>query len=360
MAVGADLWHMSNSAGFSWIYKNPSLSTVGLSGPSTRIGVIAGLGGARFMNEAAENRHGRIDIGGRWISTPMPLPSYIVHDADQLSTKFMASFSNNYVDEIASGEVITGATLEELAENIRRSNGGKDAPGFDTAVFTASINAYNRRYDAREDADYGRPFNTMVPVRRGPFYALKIGPTYFNTMGGPRRNKYAQVVGVSGYPIQGLFSAGELGSIFCDMYNGSGNLGETMVFGRIAGQNAALRGQGRFSGETREAITWQGPTEELSGISIVAGAFRDGVYEGNGTGFGGKITVSVTITGGKIANIDVLSNAETAAIGGVALPGYIRSVVETQSFDIDAVSGASNTLRGFKDAVNNALLKARR
>lgn len=47
--------------------------------------MIVGLGGTRFMNEAASNRHGRIDIGGRWISTPMPLPSYVVHDADQLA-----------------------------------------------------------------------------------------------------------------------------------------------------------------------------------------------------------------------------------------------------------------------------------
>jgi uncharacterized protein with FMN-binding domain len=261
-------------------------------------------------------------------------------------------------------EVLLPEQLAPLRQGIfplgRAQHPGKDAPDFNTDAFVASINAYNRRYDAREDADYGRPFNTMVPVRRGPFYALKIGPTYFNTMGGPRRNKYAQIVNVSGYPIQGLFSAGELGSIFCDMYNGSGNLGETMVFGRIAGQNAALRSQGQFSGETKEAIIWQGPTEDLSDISMVAGTFRDGVYEGSGTGFGGKINVSVTISGGKIANIEVLNHAETPAIGGVALPGYIRSIVNTQGFDVDATSGASNTLQGFKEAVNNALSKARR
>ena len=215
-AVGADLWHMSNSAGFSWTYKNPNLSTVGLAGPSATLGVIVGLGGTRFMNEAASNRHGRIDIGGRWISTPMPLPSYVVHDADQLAAgkKFMSTFSDGYADEIASGEVLTGTTLEELAEAIRQSNGGKDAPNFDTEKFVAAINAYNKRYDAGEDADYGRPFATMVPVRTGPFYAVKIGPTYFNTMGGPRRNQYAQVINVEGYPVEGLFSAGELGSIF--------------------------------------------------------------------------------------------------------------------------------------------------
>ncbi|MCD8023829.1 MAG: FAD-binding protein, partial [Lachnospiraceae bacterium] len=206
-AVGADLWHMSNSAGFSWTYKDPSLSTVGLSGPTVTLGIIVGLGGGRFMNEAAENRHGRIEIGGRWISTPMPLPSYAVHDADQLENKFMSTFSDGYVDEIASGEVLTGETLEDLAEAIRQSNGGQDAPDFDTDVFVAAVEAYNKRYDAGEDADYGRPYDTMVPVKTGPFYAIKIGPTYFNTMGGPRRNKYAQVIKVQGYQMDGLISA---------------------------------------------------------------------------------------------------------------------------------------------------------
>lgn len=360
-AVGADLWHMSNSAGFSWTYKNPNLSTVGLAGPSATLGVIVGLGGTRFMNEAASNRHGRIDIGGRWISTPMPLPSYVVHDADQLAAgkKFMSTFSDGYADEIASGEVLTGTTLEELAEAIRQSNGGKDAPNFDTEKFVAAINAYNKRYDAGEDADYGRPFATMVPVRTGPFYAVKIGPTYFNTMGGPRRNQYAQVINVEGYPVEGLFSAGELGSIFCDMYNGSGNLGETMVFGRIAGCNAAARAKGEFKGATEPAHIWQGEDDdENAEEAMVTGTYKDGTYEGSGTGFGGKIVVDVTIEGGKIAKVEVVSDAETPGIGGVAMPEYCDAVVEKQSIDIDAVASASNTLRGFKEAVNDALAKA--
>lgn len=358
-AIGADLWHMSNSAGFSWAYKDPKLSTVGLSGPSATIGAIFGLGGGRFMNESAETRHGRINIGGRWISTPMPLPSYIVHDADQISKKFQSTFSDNYVNEIKSGEVLTGKTLEELADAIRKSNGGKDAPNFDTDIFVAAVKSFNKRFDAGEDADYGRPFATMVPIKKGPFYALKIGPTYFNTMGGPRRNKDGQIINVDGYPIGGLFSAGELGSIFCDMYNGSGNLGETMVFGRISGKNAALRAQGKFTAATTPAITWQGKQEAAAAAAtIVAGPYKDGTYEGTGAGFQGDITVSVTIAGGKISGVEVVKSSETANIGGAALPSYCKSVVDSQSIDIDVVSSASNTLRGFKEAINDALTKA--
>lgn len=169
MAIGADLWHMSNSAGFAWIYKNPKQSTVN-SSPATKLGAIVGLSGARFMNEVAANRHGRINIGGRWISTPMPLPAYVVHDADQLAAgnKVISTFSDNYVEEIKSGEILTGKTLEELADAIRKSNDGGDAPNFNTDTFVAAIKAFNKRYDAGEDADYGRPFDTMVPIKKAP------------------------------------------------------------------------------------------------------------------------------------------------------------------------------------------------
>ena len=93
------------------------------------------------------------------------------------------------------------------------------------AALQATLDKYNACYDAGVDADYARPAATLVPVRTAPFYALKLGPTMLNTQGGPRRNKFAQVVRPSGSPIQGLFSAGELGALWPDMYNGGGNIG---------------------------------------------------------------------------------------------------------------------------------------
>ena len=55
------------------------------SGPNAGSGIYVGLGGDRFMDESGATRHGRIYIGGRWISTPMPLPAYLVQDSDQLA-----------------------------------------------------------------------------------------------------------------------------------------------------------------------------------------------------------------------------------------------------------------------------------
>ena len=58
------------------------------------------------------------------------------------------------------------------------------------------------------------------------------------TQGGPRRNERAQIVRPDSTPIPRLYSSGELGSIYSYLYQGTGNLGECLAFGRIAGRNA--------------------------------------------------------------------------------------------------------------------------
>ena len=59
-----------------------------------------------------------------------------------------------------------------------------------------------------------------------------------NTQGGPRRNEKGQIVRPDGQPIPRLYSAGELGSIYSYLYQGTGNIGECLAFGRISGRNA--------------------------------------------------------------------------------------------------------------------------
>ena len=49
----------------------------------------------------------------------------------------------------------------------------------------------------------------------------------------------AQIVRPDGTPIPRLYSAGELGSIYSYLYQGTGNIGECLAFGRVSGRNAA-------------------------------------------------------------------------------------------------------------------------
>jgi predicted oxidoreductase len=79
----------------------------------------------------------------------------------------------------------------------------------------------------------------LAPIVRGPFYAVELSPSMLNTQGGPRRNEKAQIVRPDGTPIPRLYSAGELGSIYSYLYQGTGNIGECLAFGRVSGRNAA-------------------------------------------------------------------------------------------------------------------------
>ena len=79
----------------------------------------------------------------------------------------------------------------------------------------------------------------LSPIQAAPFYAIELSPSMLNTQGGPRRNARGQIVRPDGSPIPRLYSAGELGSIYSYLYQGTGNIGECLAFGRISGRNAA-------------------------------------------------------------------------------------------------------------------------
>jgi predicted oxidoreductase len=119
--------------------------------------------------------------------------------------------------------------------------------GLDPAALTDTVRRWNRACDAQHDAEFGRTL-MLEPIADGPFYAVELSPSMLNTQGGPRRNERAQIVRPNGTPIPRLYSAGELGSIYSYLYQGTGNIGECLAFGRIAGRNAAAE----------PAWSWQG------------------------------------------------------------------------------------------------------
>ena len=83
-------------------------------------------------------------------------------------------------------------------------------------------------------------------------------------------------------------------------------------------------------------------------------------YIGEGKGKGGTpIRVKVTMDGEKIANIEVLEQAETAGISDPAFEKVIADILAKQSTDVDVVSGVTLTSNGIIEAVNNALAQVK-
>lgn len=95
-----------------------------------------------------------------------------------------------------------------------------------------------------------------------------------------------------------------------------------------------------------------------AGAAADAGSWQDGMWTGTAQGYGGDVTVSVTIANKKITAIEVVSaSGETPSFFSRA-KAIIPKIIEAQNPDVDVVSGATYSSNGIINAVKNALTKA--
>jgi flavocytochrome c len=106
----------------------------------------------------------------------------------------------------------------------------------------ATIKRYNGYVAEKLDHDFGKPIlNDASPVNQPPYYAVRLWPKVHFTMGGVQINIRGQVLDLEQEPIKGLYAAGEVtGGVHGACRLGSCAITECLVFGRIAGRNAAL------------------------------------------------------------------------------------------------------------------------
>jgi len=249
MSVGADLWHMNNYAGPSMALKVPevrtsfSMQALHYSKETPGGMIVVGPDARRFTDEKFKTRHGKIPVNGRWLPLSTPCPMYLIFDHTLFSagplydkhpshgwTQIVERYdwSEDNGAELAKGWIKTADSLASLASTV----------GLDPDRLLDTVSRWNRSCDAKHDGDFGRTL-MMAPIADEPFYAVELSPSMLNTQGGPRRNERGQIVRPDGTPIPRLYSAGELGSIYSYLYQGTGNIGECLAFGRISGRNAA-------------------------------------------------------------------------------------------------------------------------
>lgn len=84
-------------------------------------------------------------------------------------------------------------------------------------------------------------------------------------------------------------------------------------------------------------------------------ALKDGKYTGSAEGFRGKIKTEVTIKNGKIVDIKILSASSETPSYLKEAKAVIPKMIEKQTYDVDAVSGATYSSNGIKKSVKNAL-----
>ncbi len=134
-------------------------------------------------------------------------------------------------DCLRSGKVQQYQDLDALAA----------AYGMPAAVLAETVADYNRAVAAGGKDAFGKDLGQAAfTVATPPFYAIRLYPKVHYTPGGVRIDQRARVIDLHGNPIPRLFAAGEVtGGVHGASRLGSCALTECLVFGRIAGQEAA-------------------------------------------------------------------------------------------------------------------------
>jgi hypothetical protein len=129
------------------------------------------------------------------------------------------------------GKVKGFENLSDLAE----------AYGIPLSALNQTLDDYNSAILEGQPDAFGKPLGEDTPpLKTPPFYAMRLWPKLHYTPGGIGINSKAQVINLKGQPISGLFAAGEVcGGIHGASRLSSCALTECLIFGRIAGQEAA-------------------------------------------------------------------------------------------------------------------------
>lgn len=180
--------------------------------------------GNRFINELLTR-----DVVSKGVLALPQKTAYAIFD-DGLRAG--AKFTEEY---FKSGFVVESDTIEGLAEKLKVS----------PENLKATIEKYNKSVDAKKDAEFGRA-DMPIKIGTGKYYAIEITPGIHHTMGGVKINTNTEVIGAEDKPIKNLYAAGEVtGGVHGGNRLGGNAVADIIVFGRIAGENAAKNALGK-------------------------------------------------------------------------------------------------------------------
>jgi succinate dehydrogenase/fumarate reductase flavoprotein subunit len=257
-AAGADLWHMYGF--FGWFaFRAPQFAApfaVDFFAPGF---LFVDADGRRFADETGYEVHDRL----RALLTYFPhnenrprLPAWAIFDEATrlagplnglLGTPNDYTWSADNSAEVDRGWIISGGSPAELATQM----------GVDRSVLEATLAEYDAGARAGHDRRFGRSADTLVPLEAGRRYAIETWPGVAGTTGGPRHDERARVVRPGGEPVPGLYAAGAVSLVWGHLIEHGGGLTDAIVFGRIAGREAAARAGGALTATSPPG--WPGP-----------------------------------------------------------------------------------------------------
>lgn len=256
---------------------------------------------------------------------------------------------------------VTAGSIGELAEKI----------GVPAENLAATVEAYNAAVEAGGTDEFGRlydgtktTYNLAVNKIEGDtYYAVPLHALCVMTLGGITANENMQVLDENGTPIPGLYAAGEVvGGIWGKFVSGGTGVMGPIVFGKIAARHA-MANEPAEGYEVKPASNLLDESlfvKEKSTGSLfdMSTALKDGEYTATVDGQSGPMTVRTVVADGKIASVEVTENNETPSVAAAAMETVPAKIVETNSVDVDGVTGATLTSGRIMKAVAECLTQA--
>lgn len=355
--VGAKLWHMHNYEAVGFLhglaFKVPDGKRARLIldyWPDLYTGSILTIAddATRYFKEDEECRHGHIWDHGTWRIPRANQHPYLIFDQTQLE-QIKANKNIPYSDFLDT--LVKADSIKQLAQKLNVNS--------DNLVNT--VTDFNLFAEQGKDYEYHRAPESMRKFDNGPFYAAALTHTMLNTQGGPKRNANAEIIGLNGEPVPHLYGAGELGGINTNLYQGGNNLAECLIFGKIAGENAAKPKSDTATSDNHAEptkVASVAPQNDLAQTNLDDIDLESNQYLGiSDQGIGGRVVVRVTYDDSKIKDVEVIEQNESEDFGLKAVEELPKNMVANNTYDVDGISGASASSRALKSAVKNALAK---
>jgi urocanate reductase len=255
MDIGASLWATANQTnesgsaitktrhiGCRWGYSSltfgpesklfPVAKATGLTVSDWQNMIFVNQNGQRFWNEV-DGSYRFFAAAMAYNGDPSKLngggPIWAIFDADAVAREKWDP-QPPHVDP--DGYFYSADTIAELGPKIRNSYQKRAISG---AVLQETVNRYNAFVVGGADTDFKKP-TPMYKIEKPPFYAAWATPILHDTLTGLRTNTTGEVIDIRGAVIPGLYCAGECQGGFAQH-----GLARCVVFGRVAGRNAAKR-----------------------------------------------------------------------------------------------------------------------
>ncbi len=210
--------------------------------------IIVNADGKRFTNESGPYIDVVKDQYASHNSSTKSIPAYLIVDH-----KFRRNFPIGPVMPYGSNEKFIKNGVLKVADTIKEL---AEMCGINPDGLQKEIETFNGYAVAGKDPEFHRgenpidryysdpsvkPNSCLAPLKKPPFYAIKLYPGDLGTKGGLKTDSRARVLREDSSPIEGLYATGNCAaSVMGNTYPGAGGtIGPSMTFGYIAALHAA-------------------------------------------------------------------------------------------------------------------------